>query len=55
MEIHLTFYMNDTVSSDDIDELITMTREAVDEKIGESDYMIEEVSRYDVGIQIDDS
>ena len=55
MELHLTFYINDPVSSDDLDTLATIAREAIDEKVGESDYMIEEVIGFDVDIQIDDS
>lgn len=47
LKLTLEFYL-DAVSADDLDELGDLVREAIDEKIGETEYMIQ-----DVGLQFE--
>ena len=44
----LELYIEEVIPTDDLDELSALIREAIDEKIGESEYMIQ-----DVGIQLE--
>ncbi len=54
MRLTLEFYIDQPVAADDLDELSTLVREAIDEKIGESDYMVEEVYNYDISFELID-
>ena len=42
MRLMLEFYL-DEVSAEDLDDLSDMVRAAIDEKIGETEYMIQDV------------
>lgn len=53
IELTLTFFI-DEPSSEEIDDLAVAAREAIDEKIGESDYMLEDVRYFDVDIKLID-
>ncbi len=60
MRLKLEFYIDQPVAADDLDdlddldELAALVREAIDEKIGETDYMVEEVSNYDISFELID-
>ncbi len=43
MILTLEFYIDEPVSSMDLDELSDQVREAVDKVVGETDYMVQEV------------
>ena len=51
MRIALEFYVSEVLSSADLDELISLIRDSVEEKIGEVDYTIEETY---INLEIED-
>lgn len=51
MRIQLTFDLYETIAVEDLDELCDLIREAVDEKIGETEYMVQDIG---IGIELFD-
>ena len=43
MRIALEFYIDEVLCTIDLDELSDMIRAAIDEKIGETDYMVQDI------------
>ena len=54
MNLTLTFYIDEPRNCEDLDEFSDLVREAIDEKIGECDYMVQDISGYDVQLEIYD-
>lgn len=54
MNLTLTFYIHEPHSCEDLDEFSDLVREAIDTKIGECDYMVQDISGYDVQLEIYD-
>lgn len=54
MRLHLTFIIEDPVPAEDLDDLGNLVREAIDEKIGETEYMVAEVKGYDISFELFD-
>lgn len=54
MELHLTLYIDNPVPIEDLDDLATLVREAVNEKIGEVDYLVQDVIGFDISYEFID-
>ena len=54
MILTLTFYIDQPIPLQDMDDLSDVVREAIDEKIGESDYMVQDVTGLDVKYEFND-
>ena len=51
MRITVELILSETYSDVEVDEISDIVREAIDEKVGESEYMVQDVR---VGIELDD-
>jgi hypothetical protein len=54
MILTLTFYIDEPKPLQDLDDLSDIVREAIDEKVGESDYVIQDVSGLNVSYELND-
>jgi len=54
MILTLTFYIDEPKPLQDLDDLSDIVREAIDEKVGESDYMVQDVSGLNVDYELND-
>ena len=54
MRLYLEFEITDPVSVDDLDELADIVRRVVDEKVGESDFMIVDIRDYTIAFELID-
>ena len=54
MRITLEFYVDIPPPIEDLDEMCELIREAVDEKIGQTDYMVQDVRGYNVQLELID-
>ncbi len=53
MIIKLEFYIEQPVPAADLDDFSDIIRKAIDEKIGETDYMVQDIS-YNIELEIKD-
>ncbi len=51
VELTITFHL-DEPCSEDIDEIVTIAREAINDKIGEIDYTTEYVTGFDISLEL---
>ena len=54
LRMTLAFYIDQPVPTADLDELSDLVRSAIDAKIGETDYMIQDVNNYDISFELQD-
>lgn len=54
MRLKLEFLITQPVPAEDLDDLADLIRECIDERIGETDYMVAEVHGYDVSFELFD-
>jgi hypothetical protein len=54
MILTLTFYIDEPKPLQDLDDLSDIVREAIDEKVGESDYMVQDVGGLNVEYELND-
>lgn len=52
MRLTLEFLIDDPVPTEDLDELSDLVRAAIDKNIGEVDYMVQDVSNYQISFEL---
>jgi hypothetical protein len=53
MILTLTFYIDEPIPTQDIDDLTDLVSEAITEKVGDLDYLTQDISGIDYNFQID--
>ena len=52
VRLNLEFLIDQPVPTDDLDELADLVREAIDDKLGQTDYMSADVRGYDITFEL---